>query len=117
MSTKTAAPTATDVRTWATSKGIEVAAHGRLPFDVVERFNKGRKVPYVHTMKQPDALMRIEGLRADSRGVNRKVVYRITPAALRQWGLDNGFALTDRGRIPAEVITAYGTREAAPVKG
>lgn len=115
MKLTTAAPTADDVRAWAKGKGIDVADHGRLPFSVVDAFNKGRKATYESTMKQPAKLLVIEGRKADARGINRKVVYRVTVADLRQWALDKGLAVTDRGRIPAEVIAAYGTREAAPL--
>lgn len=113
----TAAPTADDVRAWAKDKGLTVRDHGRLPFSVVEAFNKGRKIGYASTMKQPAKLLRIEGKRDGGKGRNVRAVYRVTVADLRQWALDNGMEVTDRGRIPAEVITAYGTREAAPVKG
>jgi hypothetical protein len=30
--------------------------------------------------------------------------------AVREWGLANGWALGDRGRLPADLITAYGQR-------
>lgn len=113
-SIKTAAPTADDVRAWAKNKGLDVAEHGRLRFDVVEAFNRNRKVPYVSTMKQPAKLIRIEGKRAVN-GRNRAAVYHVSAADLRAWGIEAGFDLTDRGRIPAEVIEAYGTREAAPL--
>lgn len=111
----TAAPTADDVRAWAKDKGITVKDHGRLPFAVVERFNRGRKVGYESTMKQPAKLLVIKGKRADARGINRPVVYRVTVAELRQWAIDNKLAVTDRGRIPVEVQTAYGMRESAPL--
>jgi hypothetical protein len=111
----TVAPTADDVRSWAKSRGIDVAEHGRLPFDVVSAFNKGRKVGYESTMKQPAKLLRVEGKKAGKNGRNVRAVYHVTVADLRQWAIDNGLTVTDRGRIPAEVIAAYGTREAAPL--
>lgn len=114
MSTKTVAPTASDVRAWAESKGIEVKP-GRLPFGLVERFNKShKKSPYVATMKQPAKLIEIKGKRADARGINRPVVYRVTIDALRTWGQAAGFNVANAGRVPQEVYRAYAIREANP---
>jgi hypothetical protein len=36
--------------------------------------------------------------------------------AVREWARDNGYELADRGRIPANVVTAYEQAQAAPAK-
>lgn len=105
------APTANDVREWATKRGIEVKP-GRLPFALVERFNRGRKVPYVATMKQPEKLIVTTGKRADAKGVNRSVKVTVTPTALRAWAKENGLPMADHGRLPKAVVAAYANREA-----
>lgn len=37
---------------------------------------------------------------------------RVSTPAVRSWARENGYTVADRGRVPAEVITAY--RKAAP---
>jgi hypothetical protein len=37
---------------------------------------------------------------------------QVSTAAVRSWARDNGYAVADRGRVPAEVVTAY--RNAQP---
>ncbi|GAA4547304.1 histone-like nucleoid-structuring protein Lsr2 [Amycolatopsis samaneae] len=36
--------------------------------------------------------------------------------AIRAWALENGYAVSDRGRIPTEVVEAFDSAEAAPQK-
>ncbi|MFD9960045.1 Lsr2 family protein [Amycolatopsis sp. NPDC058986] len=36
--------------------------------------------------------------------------------AIRAWALENGFEISDRGRMPREVIEAFEAAEAKPVK-
>ncbi|MDT8913534.1 Lsr2 family protein [Amycolatopsis sp. PS_44_ISF1] len=36
--------------------------------------------------------------------------------AVRAWALENGWDVSERGRIPANVLTAYDERDAEPVK-
>jgi hypothetical protein len=108
----TVAPTAQDVRARAADQGQEVKP-GRLPFALVEAFNKKHKAnPYVATMKQPAKLIVIKGVKADARGVNRLTEYRVTLDALRAWGQAAGFDVADKGRVPQEVYRAYAIREA-----
>jgi Lsr2 len=37
---------------------------------------------------------------------------QVSTAAVRSWARENGYAVADRGRVPAEVVTAY--RNAQP---
>jgi hypothetical protein len=44
----------------------------------------------------------------------RPAVDRDQTKAIREWARNNGWALADRGRIPANVVTAFDEAHAAP---
>lgn len=50
----------------------------------------------------PGNRARSKQTRTGSR-VNRSV----SPAAVRSWARENGYTVADRGRVPADVLTAY----------
>ena len=52
---------------------------------------------------------------ANTRGpATRPPADREQTKAIREWARDNGWALADRGRIPANVLTAFDEAHAAP---
>lgn len=108
----TTAPTATDVRVWAARKGIEVAAHGRLSAEVIDAYNKGRKNTYSATMVQPNLspVLSVPGYKIGKGGRKTRVTEKVTASEVRAWARDNGIDVGDRGRIPAEVLVAFGNR-------
>lgn len=109
--------TATEVRTWARARKMQVTDHGRLSRSVVAAYNKSHKRQYTPTFQQPRELLSIPGRRPDKNGVVKPYVYKATAGQVREWAQSNGFPeLGDRGRIPAAVFTAFGVREIKPVK-
>lgn len=95
------AATAADVRAWA---GIPTR-RGRLSTEVVEGFNaahstgKGR-MRYVGPQPQTVTL---EAKPEKGRKVRRTA----TIAEVRQWATDNGYEVGARGRLSAEVKSAF----------
>ena len=108
------APTATTVREWASRKGIEVAAHGRLSAEVIEAFNKGRKNTYAPTMVQADVsrVIEVPGFRIGKNGRKVRVTEKVTNAEVRTWAIAAGLVNEgSRGRLSAEVLAAFGSRD------
>lgn len=114
--TATRTASATDVRTWALSKGFEVKERGRLDADVIDAYNKGRKVKYAPAMKQPTRVIKLAGKRADKSGRNRSITVTTTVPEVRAWATENGHEVGTRGRIPQGVFEAFATREAKPTE-
>jgi hypothetical protein len=111
MAARNITPTADDVRTWARSKGMTVAEHGRLPYSVIEAFNKGRKHQYRPTLTPPARVLTISGKKRDAKGRVNRASYTVETSALRAWGKAHGFEVGQRGRFSAELLAAYGQRE------
>jgi hypothetical protein len=106
--------TADDVRAWATKRGIETKAHGRLSASLVSAFNAAHKSKrYEVSMVQPARVIVISGKRADASGRNRPVKLRATHGEVRAWARANGHQVGTAGRIPAAVMTAFANRDAA----
>lgn len=51
-------------------------------------------------------------LRHRGRGGQRPVVDRVQNQAIREWARNRGMKVSDRGRIPEEILTAYHDRGA-----
>lgn len=99
------------VREWATKRGMTVAEHGRLSAEVVAAFNKTHKAQqYVATRHQPARVIKLAG-KPKRKGAFAPVVETTVPK-VRKWALAAGFPVGARGRIPAEVMTAYAERTA-----
>lgn len=111
MATITAV-TAEDVRAWARNKGLDVAEHGRLSGETIAAYNKGRKHTYAPTMVQADVsrVIEVPGFRLGKNGRKVRVTEKVTNAEVRAWARENGLDVGDRGRIPAEVLAAFGSR-------
>lgn len=68
--------------------------------------------PYVGAARRTGGRIK----RAVSTGpATRPAADREQTKAIREWARDNGWALADRGRIPANVMTAFDQAHAAPV--
>jgi hypothetical protein len=109
----TVAVTAETVRVWARNKGMEVAGHGRLNSEVIAAFNKAHKSrQYEVTMVQPglSRVIEVKGYKIGGNGRKVRITEKVANADVRSWARDNGFSIGDRGRIPAEVLTAFGNR-------
>lgn len=109
-------PTAADVRAWARGKGLIVADsdRGRLSAEVIAAYNKGRKHTYAPTMVQASAVkvMDIPGYKIGKNGRKTRVTFHNVPVSeVRAWAQANGYEVGARGRIPAEVIAAFGVRD------
>src|SRR5690625_832743 len=50
---------------------------------------------------------RTSGRRSSARSTGRSGGGSGDAAKIRQWARDNGYTVSDRGRIPAEVVDAY----------
>ncbi|WP_187298438.1 Lsr2 family protein [Rhodococcus sp. BS-15] len=46
-----------------------------------------------------------------------KMMRRTDPAKVRTWAREHGFVISDKGRIPQEIETAYKNRESATRQG
>jgi hypothetical protein len=105
---------AEDVRNWANKRGFNIAPFGRLSSEVIAAFNKAHKAKqYVVTRHQPVRVVTVAGQRYNKKTKrNHKVVVTTTYPAVRKWAAAAGFDLGVRGRIPAEVMSAYANREA-----
>jgi hypothetical protein len=53
------------------------------------------------------AARRTGGRRSQASGTSRSTSDREQNQAIREWAQQNGFAVSDRGRLPANVIEAY----------
>lgn len=107
-------PTADDVRAFARAKGLEVADHGRLSAEVIAAYNKGRKNVYSPTMVQASTIKTVDvpGYKIGKNGRKTRVTFRNVPVSeIRAWAQEAGFPVGARGRIPAEVLTAFGSRD------
>ncbi|HEX2177874.1 MAG TPA: histone-like nucleoid-structuring protein Lsr2 [Nocardioidaceae bacterium] len=49
--------------------------------------------------------------RKSSAGGKRTTRVRVSTAELRSWARENGYAVAERGRIPAEIAAAYDATE------
>lgn len=56
--------------------------------------------------RSPAQLLRMLG-KLGPYEVEPEVPEKVDTAAVRSWAADNGYELSGRGRIPAEVLTAY----------
>src|SRR5690349_10243510 len=106
-------PTADMVRSWAQKKGLTVADAGRLPFDVVEAYNKAHKVKYESALRQPARLVKLTGTKTDKAGRPRSKTVTATFPEIRAWAVEAGYNLGERGRIPADVLSAYADQAVA----
>jgi ribosomal protein L13 len=111
MAARNTPVTADDVRNWARGKGMSVAEHGRLSFDVVSAFNKTHKRQYTPTLKAPARVVTISGKKLDSKGRVNRASYTVQTSEIREWARANGFEVGARGRFSAEILTAFGSRE------
>jgi hypothetical protein len=65
---------------------------------------RGALAPYISAGRRSPASSRVllrQGARASSD---------VNIAAVRQWAVDNGYAVNTRGRIPAPILAAYSAR-------
>lgn len=53
------------------------------------------------------AATRVGGPRRTRRTSIRNSVPASHPSTVREWARQNGYAVADRGRVPADVVTAY----------
>lgn len=97
------------VREWARKRGIQVAEHGRLNAEVVSKFNAAHKAQaYVVTRSQPARVIKVSGTPKAKGAFAPKV--ETTIPKVRKWAHAAGLPVGARGRIPAEVLTAYADR-------
>lgn len=103
--------TAQDVRDWAADKTINglvgVAVRGRLPFEVIEAYNKCHRVHYSPLAQQPLPVLTIKGKRDAKGRINASAAYKVTNPDVRQWAIAQGFTVGVRGRLPKAVLDAY----------
>ena len=91
-----------DIREWARSRGIDIAARGRIPEPVVE----------LHRA-QPSIVRewaRDRGIGVASRGplpVEVLESYLARPDAVRAWARRKGIPVAARGRISDDVVESY----------
>lgn len=96
-----------DVRTWAAEVGLPFGGtRGRLPDATIDLFNqahasgKGR-MRYIGT----DNTVREYVVRGPKGGIQKRV--EAPSPVVRQWAALNGFTVSERGRLSAEVKEAY----------
>jgi Lsr2 len=69
---------------------------------------RGSLADYVSNARKAGGRRKAAGpARRASAGAGRASVDREQNAAIREWARKNGYNVSDRGRIPAEVLDAY----------
>jgi hypothetical protein len=86
-----------------------------VPYEIdlrAKNADKLRKVfaPYVENARKG-------GLRRAGRGRGRTTHNRERAADIRGWAKDQGITINDRGRIPAEIVQAYESKDPGRAKG
>jgi len=92
---------AAEVRAFARATGRSVGERGRFAPSLVEAFNAQAEVPYVegghvHTVE----------IEATSKN-HRKIVRKVSPAAVRAAARAAGIEVGEQGRLPREVFERY----------
>jgi hypothetical protein len=62
---------------------------------------------YVSNARKAGGRRKVTGPARRASGAGRASVDREQNAAIREWARKNGYNVSDRGRIPAEVLDAY----------
>lgn len=106
-STKTASPA--EVREWAKENGLKVGTRGKLPPEVIQQFNKGRRVKY--RVGEFEKTIQVRGIRVNGNGRKVPVRRTATPAEIRAAASANGVDLGERGRLSADVKAAFAAGE------
>lgn len=99
---------AADVRAWAIAQGLDegFGTRGRLSAEVVDAFNKGRRVKYVEG-EAPVQTVTVEFPGTDARGRKRTVKREVPIQAARKYGQEQGLTTSTRGRLSTTVAVAY----------
>jgi hypothetical protein len=105
------------VRDWAQKNDFPAGgARGRLPGETIAAFNEAHpQTPYKVAERTSEATVKVTGSREiTTNGKTRKVPFSATVSKsdARKWGQDNGYTVGDRGRLPQEVLQAFGLHTA-----
>jgi hypothetical protein len=68
---------------------------------------RGSLADYVSNARKAGGRRKVTGPARRASGAGRASVDREQNAAIREWARKNGYNVSDRGRIPAEVLDAY----------
>lgn len=68
---------------------------------------RGSLAEYVSNARKAGGRRKVTGPARRASGAGRASVDREQNAAIREWARKNGYNVSDRGRIPAEVLDAY----------
>jgi len=68
---------------------------------------RGSLADYVANARKAGGRRKVAGPARRASGSGRASVDREQNAAIREWARKNGYNVSDRGRIPAEVLDAY----------
>jgi hypothetical protein len=68
---------------------------------------RGSLADYVSNARKAGGRRKVTGPARRTSGAGRASVDREQNAAIREWARKNGYNVSDRGRIPAEVLDAY----------
>jgi hypothetical protein len=71
---------------------------------------------YVGAARRSPSGTRRAVVREGGRAAGAPAKTREENAAIREWAKANGFAVSERGRLPSEVVAAYADRNSAPVE-
>lgn len=103
---KFAAAKPSDVRLWATESGLPVGKRGRFAPDLVKAFNAGHTGKGGHGMRYTEATY-TPTEKVTVKVGKRPVTRNIDLVAARKWAQENGVQVGARGRLSAEVKSAY----------
>ena len=94
-----------DVRAWAREQGMTVGERGKFPPDVIKAYNKAHKhAPYRQAEFVPT--VNVRGIRVVN-GRKVPVQQKVSLTEVRKAAEAAGVEIGARGRIPADILTAY----------
>ncbi len=106
------------VRAWARENGHSVSERGRIPAALLEAYDAANSTsaPVAETPEASDDAVeatttatprKARGRRASATSSASTTTKRSDLGAVRAWARENGHSVSERGRIPAALLTAY----------
>lgn len=102
--------TGAEVRAFLTEQGVTVGTRGRFSAEQVEAFETATGKKYVVGHVVPRT---IKGTRVSDSGRKTPVQVKATLPEVRAWAQAEGLAVGAKGRISADVLTAFASKPKA----
>lgn len=100
------------VRAWARATGRAVSERGRIPAALLAAYDAAQNGSTSATADEPAASAAPAAAPRKRGGGRRPAAAKSSPrranlGAVRSWARDNGYTVSERGRIPATLLAAY----------